>query len=139
MERVIKILDLHVEIVVNKSEWRKRIDVDYHLKWSISSCGQFFGFRALHYYYYCIIIVLLIELAVSLVLMSKRLQTSILVFSGLFHFGLCSWIIPIKFTFYFIFMIMWYSTTLLQDMAGLISKINRSSIGPLPSCYSPSM
>uniref|UniRef100_A0A803LXN8 non-specific serine/threonine protein kinase n=1 Tax=Chenopodium quinoa TaxID=63459 RepID=A0A803LXN8_CHEQI len=25
------------------------------------------------------------------------------------------------------------------DMAGLISKINRSSMGPLPSCYSPSM
>ncbi|XP_047316573.1 serine/threonine-protein kinase Nek5-like isoform X2 [Impatiens glandulifera] len=25
------------------------------------------------------------------------------------------------------------------DMAGLISKVNRSSIGPLPSCYSPSM
>ncbi|KAM3333954.1 hypothetical protein ACQJBY_028812 [Aegilops geniculata] len=25
------------------------------------------------------------------------------------------------------------------DMAGLISKINRSSIGPIPTCYSPSM
>lgn len=25
------------------------------------------------------------------------------------------------------------------DMAGLISKVNRSSIGPLPSCYSPSL
>ncbi|VAH82134.1 unnamed protein product [Triticum turgidum subsp. durum] len=27
----------------------------------------------------------------------------------------------------------------LLDMAGLISKINRSSIGPIPTCYSPSM
>jgi NIMA (never in mitosis gene a)-related kinase len=25
------------------------------------------------------------------------------------------------------------------DMAGLISKVNRSSIGPLPPCYSPSL
>ncbi|KAE8681340.1 Serine/threonine-protein kinase Nek5 [Hibiscus syriacus] len=32
-----------------------------------------------------------------------------------------------------------FMRVLTNDMAGLISKINRSSMGPLPSCYSPSL
>lgn len=53
---------------------------------------------------------------------------------GAYYFPLFGFLIGVK---DFLFRIS--QIFMLQDMAGLISKINRSSIGPLPSCYSPSL